>query len=129
MGAERKQDRVTVGRRLRYLAGSDIAGGTGDVLYIDLLAELLGQLLRHEPREGIGHSTGRKRNDRPHWPRRIGLRPCNPGHGRQHASAGGQMQERPAGKFHCRPSPGRLFGLVRVSSKRPLAPALIIGSA
>src|SRR5262249_42152122 len=39
--AERKQDRVAVGRRPRHLAGSDITRRASDVLDIDLLAKLL----------------------------------------------------------------------------------------
>jgi hypothetical protein len=101
MGAERKQDRVAVGRRLRYLAGSEIAARAGDVLDIDLLAELLGELLRHEPREGVGHPTWRKCNDRPHRPRWIGLRSRDACDGRQRGSARCQLQKLSSmGKFH-----------------------------
>jgi hypothetical protein len=82
------------------LAGSDIAARAGDVLDIDLLAELLGQLLRHEPREGVGHPAGRKCNDRPHRPCRIGLRFRDPRHSRQRGSACREMQELATGKFH-----------------------------
>src|SRR5262245_41984747 len=103
MGAERKQDGVAVGRCLRYLAGSEIAARASAVLNIDLLAELLSQLLRHDPREGVGHTTGRKCNHRPHRPRWIGLRPSQARHGRQRGSACCQMQKLSAGKFHFAP--------------------------
>jgi hypothetical protein len=85
------------------LAGSDIAARASDVLDIDLLAELLGQLLRHEASEGVGHPTGRKCNDCAHWPRGIGLRSCNARDGRQRGSARDQMQKLSAGKFHFPP--------------------------
>ena len=91
MRAEREQDRVAVGRRFRHLASADIAGGAGNILDIDLLAELLSELLRHKPREGVGHPTGRKGHDRAHRPRWIGLCPYSARHARQRGSARGQM--------------------------------------
>jgi hypothetical protein len=48
------------------LAGADVAGGAGDVLDIKPLAEMLAELLRHEPRKRVGNAAGRKRNDHPH---------------------------------------------------------------
>jgi len=104
MGAEREQDCVAVGRRFRHLGSADIAGGARDVLDIDLLAELLGKLLRHEPREGVGHPTRRKGHDRAHRPGRIGLRPCSTRHARERGSGRGQMQKFAAGKFHHLPT-------------------------
>jgi hypothetical protein len=91
MRAEREQDRVTVGRCFRHLASPDIAAGAGDVLDIDLLAELLSELLRHKAREGVGHPTRRKghhRADRPGW---IGLRPYSARDARQRGSTRGQI--------------------------------------
>ena len=104
MRAEREQDRVAVGRRFRHLGSADIAGGAGDVLDIDLLAELLGELLRHKPREGVSRPTRRKGHDRAHRPGRIGLRPCSARHARQRGRARGQMQKFAAGKFHHLPT-------------------------
>jgi len=107
MRAKREQDRVAIGRRFRHLGSADIAGGAGDVLDIDLLAELLGELLRHKPRKGVGHSTRRKGHDRAHRPGRIGLRPRSARHARQRGSARGQMQKFAAGKFHHLPGQSR----------------------
>ena len=45
-------------------------------------------------------AAGGKANDDAHRPRRIGLRPRDPRHGRQRGSARGQMQKLSAGKFH-----------------------------
>jgi hypothetical protein len=69
-----------------------------------MFAELLGELLRHKPREGVGHATRRKGHDRAHRPVRIGLRPCCARHARKHGSARGQMQKFAAGKVHHLPT-------------------------
>src|SRR5262245_58660926 len=45
-------------------------------------------------------AVGGEANDHAHRPRRIGLRPSAPRHGRQRGSARGQMQKSSAGKFH-----------------------------
>src|SRR6266851_7269190 len=50
IGTESEQQGIAIGRRLGSLAGADIARGTCDVLDIELLAEMLAELLRHEPR-------------------------------------------------------------------------------
>jgi hypothetical protein len=42
-------------------------------------------------------------NDQTHWPRRIGLRPCDSRDGWQRGSACCQMQKISAGKFHVEP--------------------------
>ncbi len=100
MGAKREQDGVAVGRRLRHLTGADIAARAGDVLDVELLAERLGEFLRHEAREGVGHPAGRKSDDRAHRTRRIGLCPRDPRNGRQRSSTCCQVQKFAAGKSH-----------------------------
>jgi hypothetical protein len=51
----------------------------------------------------IEHAARRKRHDQTHGPRRIGLCPRKPRHGRERGSACGQMQKLPARKFHFEP--------------------------
>ena len=74
MGAEREENSVAVGCRLRDLGSADIAARARYVLNVELLTELFREFLRHEPGEGIGHAAGCKGDYRAHWPRRIGLR-------------------------------------------------------
>jgi hypothetical protein len=62
------QDRVAVGRRLRRTAAAGIAAGAADILDIELLASLLGQLLRHQTREHVGRAARRERHDHAHRP-------------------------------------------------------------
>ena len=74
-GAKRNEQRVAVGRCAGRLRRADIAGRAGDVLDIELLAEMLGEFLRSKARENVGRAAGLKRHDDAHWPRRPGLRP------------------------------------------------------
>src|SRR5262249_36564612 len=74
VGAERDEQRVAVRRRAGGLRRADIAGRAGDVLDIKLFAEMLGELLRGEPRENVGRAAGLERHDDAHRPRRPRLR-------------------------------------------------------
>src|SRR5262249_18507345 len=103
VGAECNEEGVAVRCRTRRLGGTDIAGRACEVLDIELLAEMLGELLRGEPRENVGRAARREWNDHADRPRRIGLRSCNPGCGRQYDSARGQMEKLPTGKLHWAP--------------------------
>jgi hypothetical protein len=103
MRAEREEDGVAVGRRFRHLGGADVSRRAGDVLDIELLAELLRELLRHQPPESVGHPAGRKRHHGAHWPIWIGLRPSAARQARQRGGARGQMEKFAAGKFHLLP--------------------------
>jgi hypothetical protein len=69
---------MPVGCCLRRLARADVRVGTGDILNIKLLSELLGKSLGDEPRNKVARSARRERYDHAHWPRRIGLRSYNP---------------------------------------------------
>ncbi len=44
---------------------AEIAARAGDVLDIELLAKLLRQFLRNQPRDDVGDARGRKRHDDP----------------------------------------------------------------
>ena len=94
------EDRITVGRRLRRSARSDIAAGAGDVLDVELHAHLLGQLLRHEAGEHIGRTAGREWNDHAHRPRGVGFTRRDARDGRERGSSGGQAQQLAAAKCH-----------------------------
>src|SRR5262249_17423602 len=92
---------MSVGCCLRRLARADVCVGTGDILNIELLSELLGESLGGEPRKNVGRAAGREGYDHTHRPRRIIERRCDARHGREHGSTCGQMQKMPSvGKFH-----------------------------
>src|SRR5262249_4205712 len=67
----------------------------------DLLTESLRQPLPQNPGYSVSTAAGRIPNDPSHWPRRIGLRPCDTRQSRHRGSARGQMQKLPSvEKFH-----------------------------
>jgi hypothetical protein len=70
------------------------AGGAtrpGHILDDELLPERAREVLTDDAANNVGRSAGSERNDHRDRPRRIGLRPCDPRHGRQRRSARGQM--------------------------------------
>ncbi len=91
---------IAVGRRLGALPHADIAAGSAQVLNVELFAETLGQLLCGEAREHVGRAAGCKRNDDPHGPRGIGLRPCHARCTGESGGAEGELQNLTAYKFH-----------------------------
>jgi len=48
-----------------------VAAAAGNILHIELLSELLGELLRRDPSENVGRTAGNERHDDAHRPRRI----------------------------------------------------------
>jgi hypothetical protein len=94
VGAERDQQRIAVGRRPRRLGGADIAGRAGDVLDIELLAEMLGELLRGKARENVGRTAGLERDDDADRPARASLRPCAGGPGGERAAPAKRRRNR-----------------------------------
>jgi len=79
------------------------------VLNDEWLAQALQQPLTHQACEDVGRPASGKADNDAHRPRWIGLRPRNSRDGRERGSAGGQMQEFAAGKFHFEPSLSGLF--------------------
>ena len=71
-----EQHGVAVARRARDLRHADVAAGAGDVLDVELLAELLRQLLRDQPSGDVGHAARRERHDDLDRLVRILLREC-----------------------------------------------------
>ena len=69
----RHQHRIAVGIRLRDLLSRQISAGRPVVLDDDLLAELLGDALRHDAGDGIGAAAGGVRHQQPDRLRRISL--------------------------------------------------------
>ena len=66
-----EQNRVAVRRRIDHRLGGDIAPCPAPVLDHHLLAEMLRQPLRHDPRHHVGGTAGRKRHHPVHRPGRI----------------------------------------------------------
>src|SRR5262249_19893855 len=97
------------------LGRAEVAAASRAVFYDEWLAEPLRKQLTEQPTMHIVRASRGERDDDPHRPRRIGLRPRDTRHGRQRGSARGQMQKISAGKFHFElPSP---FHIIR--SPRP----------
>ena len=101
------QQRVAVSRRARDRLQGEIAAATRPVVDDQRLAEPLRQRLTNEPRNDVGRAAGGNEDDQSNWPRRIGLRTCDPRDRRERGSARGQMQKSSAGKFHRGPSLSR----------------------
>ena len=59
----RHQQRVAVGCRARHRTGGDIAAGAGTVLDHDALAEARLDLMRNQPRQGVGDPSGRESDE------------------------------------------------------------------
>src|SRR5438132_14225878 len=51
-------------------------------------------------REDVTRAGGRERHNHAHWPRWVGLRPCDARNDRQRGSARYKMQKISTGKFH-----------------------------
>jgi hypothetical protein len=83
---------VPVGLGLGDVVGGDVAAGAGLVLDDELLAELLGDLGRDDPRRNIGGLAGLERNDELHRPRRPfgGVRPARQQRHTAESSGAGQ---------------------------------------
>src|SRR5262249_42302667 len=98
-----QQKRIAVRRRIHDGLGGHISGGTRPILDGELLAEPLRQPLSYQACHDVVAPTAGKSKDDAYRARRIALRPRDARHGRQRASAGGEMQKISAGKFHFEP--------------------------
>src|SRR5258708_938169 len=94
------EQRVAVRRCAHDRLGADIAAAARSVLDDEWLAEPPRQPLTHQTRDDVARTGRSERHDDAHRPRRIRLRPCNAGYGRQRGSARCQMEKISAGKFH-----------------------------
>ena len=54
--------------------GGDIAGRTRPIVDVELLTQTVREPLTHQARDYVYLAAGRKADDDPHRPRRIGLR-------------------------------------------------------
>ena len=68
------EHRVAIGGRQSRSTHTNIPAGTANVLDVELVSHLLGQLLCDDAGENIGVSAWPERNDDTHRSRRIGLR-------------------------------------------------------
>ena len=113
VGRDGDQQRVAVRRRLGGHFGGDIARGARPIVDDELLAEVLGQPLAHQPPGDVGPDAGREADDDAHRPRRIVERPRRAWHDRQRGGTGCETQKLTARKFH------RLSPPEAVSTARP----------
>src|SRR5262249_31908506 len=97
------EERVAVRRRAHDRFGADIAVGARPVVDDERLAEPPRQPLTDQACDSVGRPASGKADNDAHWARRIALRPRDAWQTRQRGSAGGQMQEFTAGKFHFEP--------------------------
>ena len=105
VGRSDQQKRVTVRRCPQGRLGADIAGRPRSVLDYELLPEMFRQPLSDDARSNVGRPPSGKPDDDAHRPRRIGLRLCDPRHGRQRSGARGQMQKNFGGEISWHRSP------------------------
>src|SRR5262249_46173186 len=83
--------------------GGDISAGARPVLNDEWLAEPLGQPLTDQARRDVAGTAGGEADNNARRAGRIGLRPRYARYSRQCGSAGGEMPELAAGKFHGEP--------------------------
>jgi len=69
------QQRVAVRPRPRGGADAEIAASASHVFHVELLSQNFGKLLRKQTRGRVIRPAGGDRNDHPHGPAWIGLRP------------------------------------------------------
>src|SRR5262245_9781543 len=72
------KERIPVRGRVYDRLRGDIASRARPILDDKLLTETLRQPLSYQACHDVGGTTGGKSDDDAHWPRRIGLRPCDP---------------------------------------------------
>src|SRR5262245_35916993 len=94
------EQRIAVRGRLGGCLGADIGTAAGTVLDDELLAHALRQPLPDHACGYVGAAASRKRHDDAYRPRRIGLGSYDTRECRKRSSAGGEMQEFSARKFH-----------------------------
>ena len=95
-----EQQRVAIGRRTHDHLGGNVRARARPVLDDERLTKPLRKPLADHTPDDVVPAAGGEADDQRDRPRRIGLRPSSAGEGRQRGSAGGQMQECAAGKFH-----------------------------
>jgi hypothetical protein len=99
-----QEERVAVRRRIHDHFGGNIAAAARPVLDDELLTKPLRQPLPYQARGDVGQAARGSADDQSHRPRRVGLRPRDPRHGRQPGSTYCQVQEFSTCKSH-RPFP------------------------
>jgi hypothetical protein len=83
--------------------GSEVGAATRPILDDKLLAEPFRQPLCSQAGDDVRCTPRAEANDNVHRSRGIGVRPCDPRHGRECGGAYCQIQELAAGKFHSHP--------------------------
>ena len=73
--------------------GADIAGAAGPVIDDELLAEMLRQRIRQQPRGDVGSDAGRIGHDDAHRPRRVIRRAGDARQCGKRGRAGAEMQK------------------------------------
>src|SRR5262249_53434130 len=82
------------------LGRAEVAAASRAVFYDEWLAEPLRKQLTEQPTMHIVRASRGERDDDPHRPRRIRLRPRAARHGRERSSIRGQMQKLSARQVH-----------------------------
>jgi hypothetical protein len=87
------EQRIAVGRRAHDCFSGDVGAGAWSVLHDEWPTKPLRKPLAHQSRHDVGWTTCAHANDNAHRLRRIGLRPHDARHRRQHGSTSSQMQK------------------------------------
>src|SRR5205085_10196649 len=95
-----EKERTAVRRRSQSRFGCDVGAGAWPILDDERLAESLREPLSHYASDDVVSARGGEANQDSYRPRRIGLRRRKRRRDWQHRSAGSELQQSSAGKFH-----------------------------
>ena len=127
-GADR-HDGVAVRGHARDLAGRGVAARAADVLDEELLAESVGELLRHDARDDVGRTAGGKADDHAHRPARIALRRGCRDAGQQQRGCEQYVAKRPPWRSPRYVFVGAIIGEAAAPDKRQARWAAVVTSS
>jgi hypothetical protein len=104
LGDGGQKQHVSVRGRIYDHLGADVAIGPRPIFGNKGLPKPLGEPLTDQARGDVDPAARGKTGYDVHRPSWKDLRPCDPGGGRERGSAGCQVQELAAGKFHAVPN-------------------------
>src|SRR5947209_16175430 len=97
------QKRMTIGGGTCYRLRPEVACSAWSVFNNERLPQSFGQPLPYQACNDVGRTAGRKSNNQTHWPRRIGLRPCDPRDSGSGEAGTGKIQEPTTNELHSFP--------------------------